>query len=139
MHCSAGTRDFIFENVQTGCGVHPASYIMATRVPFWERNGRRANLTTHLCRLLGVCVNICVSACGTAHDSFQTVGFTIGSCHWAHKVNEECTAKLAVGESTLQYKKRILFEHRPFQVWLPNYDLRKTKKVFKVSTLIFEA
>jgi len=120
-------------------GVHPASYIMATRVPFCERNGRRANLTTHLSRLLSVCVNICVSACGTAPDRFQTAGFTIGSFHWAHKVNEECMAKLAVRESTPQYKKLLLFEHRPYEAWFPSYDLRKTKKMLKVSTLTFEA
>jgi len=74
--------------MQTGSGAHEASYMMANRVPFWERSDRGANLTTHLYRLLSVCVNICVSDCGSAPDMFQTIGFTIGSFHWPHKLNE---------------------------------------------------
>jgi hypothetical protein len=70
---------------------------------------------------------------------FHTVGFTIGTFHRAHKVNEGSTAKVAVGESTPQYKTLILFEHRPFEAWFPSYDLWKTKIMLKVSALIVKA
>ena len=90
-------------------------------------------------QLQGQRVNIGLSACGTAPDGVHTAGFAIGRFHWAHKVNEECTAKLAVGESTSQHKKLVLFEHMPFEACFPSYDLRKTKKMLTVSTLILEA
>jgi len=43
-------------------------------------------------------------------------------------MNEKCTVKPTEGNSTPQYKNKLLYEHRPAEEHIPNYGLLKIKK-----------
>ena len=49
-------------------------------------------------------------------------------------MNEKCTSKHTEDESTTEYKKNILYEHRPSEAWFLSSGLLMIKKIPKVST-----